>query len=92
MTLNAIKRQFVERGAMDEVKRVQRFQNQADRPFRRINGAAAILDEAVFATTDLAGIDASDHFNTGNLNLIVIRAPALMQLIHSLYEKAADES
>lgn len=92
MTLNAIKRQFVERGAMDEVKRVQRFQNQADRPFRRVNGAAAILDEAVFATTNLAEIDASEHFNTGNLSLIVIRAPELMKLIHSLYEKAADES
>ena len=92
MSLNAIKRQFIERGALDEASRVQRFQNQADRPFRRINGAAAILDDTVFETTDFAKIDASSHFNINNLKLIVIRAPSLMQLIHALYEKAANDS
>ncbi|MNJ74745.1 hypothetical protein D3C77_717260 [compost metagenome] len=71
---------------------MKRFQNQADRPFRRINGAAAILDDDVFAQTDLTAADASAHPNAGNLRLIVIRGPALMKLVHALYEKAADEA
>lgn len=92
MTLNAIKRRLLDRGAIDEARRVQRFQNQAARPFRRVNGAAAVLDDAVFATTDLTVADASKHPDGANLRLIVVRGPSLMQLVHALYERAADEA
>jgi hypothetical protein len=92
MTLNAIKRRLLDRGATDEADRVKRFQNQVARPFRRINGAAAILDDAVFAETDLTAVDASAHPNGENLRLIVIRGPSLMALAHALYERAADEA
>ena len=92
MSLNAIKRRFLDRGAMAEADRVKRFQNQADKPFRRINGAAAILDDGVFAGTDLTAADASAHPNARNLHLIVIRGPSLMTLVHALYEMAADEA
>lgn len=92
MSLNAIKRRFFDRGEMDGAVTVERFQNQADRPFRRISGAAAILDEVVFAKMDLAATDGAAHFNQDNLRLLVIRGPALMELIHALYERAADEA
>lgn len=92
MTLNAIKRRLLDRGALDEARRVQRFQNQTARPFRRINGAAAILDDAVLAETDVTVADASTHPNGANLRLIVIRGPSLMGLVHALYERAADEA
>jgi hypothetical protein len=92
MSLNAIKRRFFDRGEMGDARKVERFQNQADRPFRRINGAAAILDEAVFAKTDLAATDGAAHFNQENLRLLVIRGPSLMKLVHALYERAADEA
>jgi hypothetical protein len=92
MSLNAIKRRFFDRGALEDADRVKRFQNQADRPFRRINGAAAILDDDVFVETDLAATDASAHQNASNLRLIVIRGPSLMALVHALYERAADEA
>jgi len=92
MSLNAIKRRFFDRGEMDDARRIERFQNQADRPFRRINGAAAILDDVVLAETDLAATDASAHFNQEDLRLLVIRGPSLMQLVHALYERAADEA
>ena len=92
MSLNAIKQKFVRRGAMDDAKRVRRFQDMADRPFRRINGAAAILDDLVFAETDLTAADASAHHNAANIQLIVIKGPSLMTLIHILYERAADEA
>ena len=92
MSLNAIKRRFFDRGEMVDAGKVERFQNEADRPFRRINGAAAILDEAVFAKTDLAATNGAAHFNRENLRLLVIRGPSLMKLVHTLYERAADEA
>lgn len=92
MSLNAIKRRFLDRGAIDDANRVRRFQDQADRPFRRVSGAAAVLDDDVFATTDLTAADATGHFNIDNLKLIVIRGPSLMKLVHALYERAANEA
>ena len=92
MSLNAIKRRFFDRGEMGDARKVERFQNQADRPFCRINGAAAILDEAVFAGTDFTATDGAVHFHQENLRLLVIRGPSLMKLVHALYERAADEA
>jgi hypothetical protein len=92
MSLNAIKRRFFDRGEMGDARKVERFQNEADRPFRRINGAAAIFDEAVFAETDMAATNGAKHFNQENLRLLVIRGPSLMKLVHTLYERAADEA
>jgi hypothetical protein len=90
MTLNALKQRMRVRGEQDSLKKVQRFQNQSARPFKRINGAAAILDDDVFANTTLAAADASKHPNKSMLRLIVIRGPSLMKLVHALYERAAD--
>lgn len=92
MSLNAMKQKLVVRGAMDDANRVKRFQNMADRPFRRINGAAAILDDIVFGQTDLTTVNASNHYNAANIHLIVIKGPSLMTLVHALYERAADEA
>lgn len=92
MSLNAMKQKFVTRGAMLEARRIQRFQNMADRPFHRINGAAAILDDAVFVQANMTAVSASTHHNATNIKLIVIRGPSMMSLIHALYERAADEA
>jgi hypothetical protein len=92
MSLNAIKQKFVTRGAMNDADRVKRFQNMADYPFRRISGAAAILDQVVFDATDLTVADASAHYNSANIRLIVIKGPKLMALIHAIFERAADEA
>ena len=66
MSLNTIKRRFFDRGEMGDARKVERFQNEADRPFRRLNGAAAIFDEAVFAETDMAATNDAAHFNQEN--------------------------
>ena len=92
MTLNAIKQRMLVRGQLNQADRVRRFQNEAARPFRRINGAAAVLDDDVFAGTDLTAANATGHPNIGLLRLIVIRGPSLMNLVHALYERAADEA
>ena len=92
MTLNALKRRLLIKGELEQADKVKRFQNQAARPFRRINGAAAILDDNVFAETDLTAADTSAHPNGENIRLIVILGPSLMKLVHALYERGADEA
>jgi len=91
-TLNAMKQRMLVRGLRAQADKVERFQDEAARPFKRINGAAAVLDDQVFGETDLTTADASAHPNGGNLRLIVIRGPSLMKLVHALYERAADEA
>jgi hypothetical protein len=92
MTLNAMKQRMLVRGDLEQAEKVKRFQNEAARPFKRINGAAAILDDDVFAETDLTAADATGHPNIELLRLIVIRGPSLMKLVHALYERAANEA
>jgi Cap4 SAVED domain len=92
MTLNAMKQRMLVRGQREEADKVKRFQNEAARPFKRINGAAAVLDDNVFAATDFSTSNTNGHPNTGRLRLIVIRGPSLMNLVHALYERAANEA
>ncbi|HEV2548725.1 MAG TPA: hypothetical protein VGU20_15395 [Stellaceae bacterium] len=92
MSLNAIKQRFLERHDRASALRVQRFQDMADRPFRRLSGAAAVLDSGVFDADVISATNAGNHPNAGNLKLIVIRGVALMSLVHALYERAANEA
>lgn len=48
MTLNALKQRYLERGESQSAQKVERFQNEADRPFRRISGAAAVITDPLF--------------------------------------------
>lgn len=92
MTLNALKQRMRVRGELDQAEKVKRFQNQVARPFRRVNGAAAVLDDAVLAGTDIGACNTAGHPNANNLRLIVIAGPLLMDFVHALYERAADEA
>lgn len=92
VSLNAIKQRLIEQNRFDEMRRVQRFQNYAARPFRRINGAAAVLSNANYDEALIALSDASAHQNQADLALLVIRGDALMPLVNALYERAANEA
>lgn len=91
MTLNALKQRMRARG-LPEAMKVQRFQNETERPFKRISGAAAVLDHDVFGSVDLSTTDASKHPNLDGLRLIAIRGPSMMKLVHALYARAANEA
>ncbi len=92
MTLNALKRRLYDQGKADGVAKIERFQNEVARPFRRVNGAAAVLDDDVFKATNIAEVTADGHYNAARLRLLVIHGPSLMKLTHALYERAADEA
>ncbi|MDM7980190.1 MAG: SAVED domain-containing protein [Rhizobium sp.] len=91
-TLNAMKQRLRASGRKLEALRVQRFQNEADHPFIRKNGAVAVLHNGAYdqAATQLS--DTSAHPNAANLDLIVIKGDGLMALAHALYERAANEA
>ncbi|WP_370334513.1 Hachiman antiphage defense system protein HamA [Parvularcula marina] len=91
MSLSAIKQRLLKVNRDDALK-VGRFQNQGDKPFRRTNAAVAVLDDNVFAEMALDGSDASEHPNKDNLRLFVIRGISMMNLVHALYERAANEA
>lgn len=92
MTLNAIKQRYLERDDNESATKVQRFQNPADRPFRRVNGAAAVYTENIFAPNLVQQTITGTHPNANNLKLIVVKGPTLMALVHALYQRAADEA
>ena len=91
-SLNALKRRFIRAGDRLNALKIQRFQNKADYPFNEISGAAAILTITAFDPRVLSSTDTSKHPNNDNLILIVIKGQNLMQLVHELYRRAADEA
>jgi hypothetical protein len=91
-TLHALKQRLLKDNDVTGAQRVQRFQDETARPFKRRNGAAAVLDDDVYAATNFTEVDTTTHPNSANLDLIVIKGPAMMDLVHALYERAADEA
>ena len=78
--------------SLADAAKVERFQDAADRPFKRVSAAATIMDDVVLAKMDLAATDASEHPNADNLRLIVVSGPSMMDLVTALYERAANEA
>jgi hypothetical protein len=92
MTLNALKQRCLERNDEHSANKIERFQQQADRPFRRINGAAAVVSDQAYDPNLIAQTTTNLHPNQANLRLLVVKGPALMQLVQALYQRARDEA
>lgn len=75
-----------------QAAKVERFQDEADRPFKRLSAAATVLDADVLAKMDLTATDAGQHPNADNLRLIVVSGPSMMDLVTALYDRAANEA
>lgn len=91
-SLNAIKQWFKIRGQKDLAMRIQRFQNDEDRPYLELSGAAALLSPSAYDTDVLRTTDTSAHPNKNQLILLVIRGDAMMTLVNELYRRSADEA
>jgi hypothetical protein len=92
LTLNALKQRFLERGEKAPATKVERFQNEMDKPFIRISGAAAVHDDKTYDAALIGATTSKSHFNAANLKLIIVTGSTLMTLVHALYERAADEA
>jgi len=91
-SLNAIKQRLFEGNQKSESLKINRFQNPDDKPYTETSGAAALFLTNLLDTTILQEADTSPHPNSKNLSLIVIHGEDLMNLVHKLYKRAADEA
>lgn len=91
-SLNAIKQRFFDLRNLDDLKKVERFQDPEDKPYIEISGAAALISHHLYDATLLSSTNSLGHPNSGNLHLIIIRGDSFMDLVHELYRRAADEA
>ena len=91
-SLNAMKRYYMVRRQREQMNIIERFQNPVDNPYIELSGASAIVLTRGIDDTQISKIDASKHPNKDNLQLIVISGDNLMDLVHNLYERGANEA
>ncbi len=91
-SLNAIKQRLFVRQLHQDAERVERFQNFEDRPYKETFGAVALFSTNVYDLKTISTTNTTCHPNSNNLMLLVIRGPALMNLVHELYRRAANEA
>jgi|SRR3989344_635087 len=91
-SLNAIKQRFLDNGDAREVEKVQRFQDSVGNPYKEISGAAALFATPLFDADLLKATATSEHPNSKQLVLLVIKGIDMMKLVHELYRRAANEA
>ena len=91
-SLNAIKQRLFASQQFQDAVRIERFQNSEDRPFKDVSGAVALFATQLFNADSVAETVANDHPNLNDLVLLVIHGKDMMNLVHELYRRAADEA
>jgi hypothetical protein len=91
-SLNGAKQRLYDKNDFAGMRIISRFQQNVDHPYMTKFGAAAVLTDSSCSVEALAGSSTQDHLSKKQLEMIVIRGPVLMSLVHSLYERAANEA
>ena len=91
-SLNAIKRRLFARQLHEDADKVERFQDPEDRPYNEIFGAVALFSTLPYSSDSISATSTTCHPNGENLVLLVIRGDDMMDLVHQLYRRAADEA
>lgn len=91
-SLNAMKQRYINIYNIENAKKIERFQNPADNPYTMIYGAAALFSNETYNEEFLRTSDATKHVDPCHLILIVIKGDNMMNLVHELYRRAADEA
>jgi len=91
-SLNAMRQRFLDINDKEAAKRVKRFQDPPGNPYRELYGAAALFGVELFDCTSISSTIISGHPRNDRLKLIVVRGVAMMDLVHNLYQRAADEA
>lgn len=90
--LNYAKRRFIREKKYKERDIIERFQNISDNPYIERFGAAAFFTDTNFDEEMLQQTNCSAHLKNDTLTLLVFTGKDMMTLVHSLYERAADEA
>jgi len=91
-SLNAIKQRLIDRQEFDDAKKIARFQSPLDNPYQEESGGAALISDSHYDKNQIKFTDVSQHPHKDKLKLIVIYANEFMDLVHKLYERAANEA
>jgi hypothetical protein len=91
-SLNALRQRMIRERDPKSAAIVARFQNITDRPYKQAFGAVALFTSALYDPISIGTTLALKHPQATNLSLVVIHGPDLMDLVHSLYERAANEA
>ena len=86
-TLNAVTQRLIDRNNFEDAKRVQRYQNSSDNPYKRIYAAAAVHSNMSYSEPLLKTVSTLHHADP-NLYLLVIHCDNLMDFIHRMYGRA----
>jgi len=86
-SLNSIKQRLEK-----NKEKISRFQNFDDNPYKLRNGAAAFIVSTLLKREINTGKTTSNHPNQENLSLIIVHGKNMMDLIHELYKRAANEA
>ena len=89
--LNALKQRLLLRGHTQEAESVERFQNNVDRPYKKISASAVVNSTEIWSDDIVTGKTLGTHPNS-NVLLFAFRGNGLMDLAHQLYKKAHAES
>lgn len=91
-SLQGMKTRLKDRGETELVKRLERFQLISQYPCKERYGAAACFTNDKFDEVNISETDCSDYQNKEWLRLLVIKGKNMMDLVNSLYERAANEA
>lgn len=92
VSLNGMKERLLDQKKYEDIEIVNRFQNDVDHPYKEEYGASTLVsmenDDYAFLTPS----STVDHPHSEDLFLIAISGNKLMELVHHLYERAANEA
>ncbi len=91
-SLNYIKQRFLDTKHEDDADKVERFQNEIDNPYKQLFGAIAHFDSTIYNNSIVSSTTTQQHPQKKVLKLIVICGNDMMNLVHELYRRAADEA
>ncbi len=103
-SLNFIKQKLFERKEIEQAQKIERFQSPVDMTYKETYGAAAIVSDEFFDSDEFAAADCTKvpksskseellpHPKIDSLVLLIIRGGGMMDLVHDLYRRAADEA
>ncbi|MBU1043882.1 MAG: DUF1837 domain-containing protein [Candidatus Omnitrophica bacterium] len=91
-SLNAIKQRLHDANLNQDAERIERFQNPIDNPYKEISGAVALFSTHLFDMNLTTNTVTNGHPNKNQLVLIVIKGNNMMDLVHDLYRRAANEA
>jgi hypothetical protein len=92
LSLNAMRRHLRHMNDKATVEVVKRFQKYEDHPYKIVTVATAVHSNSSFDPTSIATATTTNHPDSTNLTLLVVRGEELMALVHALYEVATNEA